>query len=136
DQWWHAGLPRSIFLYEPSVDDVFARADADGLLHVSATCDGSVRLVGPNGKRVLERPLRRGELEEQLHAPRLWSAEEPALYTLVITPEGGEPVETRIGFRTVEVRDGRLLVNGRAIHVHGVNRHDDHDVYGRAVPRE
>src|SRR5207302_8862598 len=63
--------------------------------------------------------------------PRLWSAEDPALYTL----EVGD-VSCRIGFRTVEIRDGLLLVNGRAVRIHGVNRHDHDDTRGRAVTRE
>ncbi|TML88038.1 MAG: DUF4981 domain-containing protein [Actinobacteria bacterium] len=139
DQWWHAGLPRRVFLYataEPYVADLFARGDADGILHVRATCDGAAELFDERDRKVLTGTLRAGKLEEQVRAPRLWSAEEPALYRLVVTPEGGERVEVRVGFRTVEVRDGRLLVNGSAVQIHGVNRHDDHDVLGRAVPRE
>jgi beta-galactosidase len=136
DQWWHAGLPRSVFLYEPVVEDLFVRAGADGVLRVSATCDGALELLDARGKRVLRGALRSGELEEQVRSPRLWSAEAPHLYTLALTTEDGERVETRVGFRTVEIADGRLLVNGRAIHVHGVNRHDHHDTRGRAVPRE
>src|SRR4029078_5865392 len=42
----------------------------------------------------------------------------------------------RVGFRRVETRDARLLVNGKAVRIHGVNRHDNDDVRGRAVPLE
>ena len=48
----------------------------------------------------------------------------------------GESVACRVGFRRVEVRDGQLLVNGKAVRIHGVNRHDHDDSRGRAVTRE
>ncbi len=71
-----------------------------------------------------------------MKAPRRWSAEEPNLYTLVVTLDGGESVACRVGFRRVELRDARLLVNGKAVRIRGVNRHDHDDVRGRVVSRE
>ena len=70
-----------------------------------------------------------------MRAPRQWSAENPALYTLVVTLEGGESVAVRVGFRRIEIRDRRLLVNGKPILVCGVNRHEHDDVHGRVVSR-
>jgi beta-galactosidase len=72
---------------------------------------------------------------------RTWSAELPHLYRLVCTLKdpAGKRVEctsTRIGFRSVEVRDRMLLVNGRRIMIKGVNRHDHHDTKGKALDRE
>jgi beta-galactosidase len=70
-----------------------------------------------------------------------WSAEVPALYGVAITlvsPEGEvtERVERRIGFRRVEVRGVELLVNGRAVLIRGVNRHDFDPRTGRVVTAE
>lgn len=70
--------------------------------------------------------------------PELWSAESPNLYHLKITllDESGDTVEMtaqRVGFRTVEVRGGQFLVNGKAIQLKGVNRHDHHPDTGRTV---
>ena len=56
---------------------------------------------------------------------RLWSAEMPELYTLIITSEG-EVIRERVGFRTSEIRDGVYLLNGRRIKFLGVNRHDSY----------
>lgn len=72
---------------------------------------------------------------------RPWSAEDPHLYRLVVTlrdPSGDvvEVVTQRVGFRTVEVRDRQLLVNGRAPYLRGVNRHDHHPERGTAVTVE
>ena len=71
-------------------------------------------------------------------APRLWSAENPHLYRLVLEPLGpdGEVVEilgVRVGFREVEVRGQALLVNGRAVKLNAVNSHMHHPDTGRAM---
>ncbi|HWE62909.1 MAG TPA: glycoside hydrolase family 2 TIM barrel-domain containing protein, partial [Chloroflexota bacterium] len=79
------------------------------------------------------------ELERHLEAPRLWSAELPYLYSLVVSVHGpgvAESASCRVGFRRVEVRDRQLLVNGRAVMIAGVNRHDHSDTTGTYVSRE
>lgn len=70
-----------------------------------------------------------------------WSAEQPALYRVFVSlrgPDGAvrEVVTQRTGFRNVEVRDRRLLVNGKAVLLNGVNRHDHHPDRGKAVSRD
>jgi beta-galactosidase len=131
DQWWHAGLARGVYLRaDGAITDLFVHAEMNGLLRVEVP-PGEIVLLDPRGRRELSG--RAGE--QRVRSPRLWSAEDPALYTLVVT-SGGESVACRVGFRTVEVRDARLLVNGKAIQIHGVNRHDHDDRRGRAVTRE
>ena len=129
DQWWHGGLPRDVFLYatpREHIADVFARGYADGRFEVDA--DGEVRLLDPDGRTVLDGP---GRLED----PLLWSAETPHLYTLHVTA-GEDEVSCQVGFRTVEIADRRLLLNGKPLRICGVNRHDHDDRRGRAVTRE
>jgi beta-galactosidase len=75
-----------------------------------------------------------------VRGPRRWSAETPYLYTALLTLKdaGGRAVEvipSRVGFRTVEIRGGRLLVNGQAILVKGVNRHEHSPDSGHYVER-
>jgi beta-galactosidase len=145
DQWWHAGLPRSVLLYATPpahIADVFARGDLDdacrhGRLVVTARAGAPARarLLDPEGRTVLDEPLEGGRLEHHVPSPRPWSAEQPELYTLVVAA-GDDEVSCRIGFRRVEVVDRRLLVNGRAVRICGVNRHDHDDRRGRAVTRE
>ena len=62
-------------------------------------------------------------------------AETPDLYTLHVTA-GDDEVSCQIGFRTVEIADRQLLLNGRPLRICGVNRHDHDDRRGRAVTRE
>lgn len=73
--------------------------------------------------------------------PNKWSAEHPYLYKLLVTLKDRhnqviEVVPVRVGFRSVELKDGLLLVNGAPIKLKGVNRHEHHPDLGRAVPLE
>lgn len=156
DQWWHAGISRSVRLVatpQTYIADVFARGTLDencrqGRLALSVDVGGAAaeweitaRLLTPDGRTVLETPLERtGErtagLEHRLRSTRAWSAEDPALYTLALSlrsRSGAQEVSCRVGFTRVEVRDGRLLVNGLPVLICGVNRHDHDDLRGRAV---
>lgn len=78
------------------------------------------------------------ELKAPVENPKKWSAEEPNLYTLVLSlkdPSGNvvEYESARIGFRSVAVQKQQLLINGQPVLVKGVNRHDHHDTRGKAV---
>ena len=71
-------------------------------------------------------------------APRPWTAETPDLYTLLVTlaDSAGRVLEVqsvRVGFRTVEIKGGRLLVNGRRVMIKGVNRHEHDPDTGHVV---
>lgn len=80
-------------------------------------------------------------MEQRIAAPEKWSAENPALYTLVLTlrNDDGQVAESRsckVGFRDVRLRGREMLVNGVPVKLYGVNRHD-HDQYtGKTVTRE
>ena len=70
-----------------------------------------------------------------------WTAETPNLHVVAVTLVDAEGVEVdqvalAVGFRRVEVRGPELLVNGRAVLVKGVNRHDHDPRRGKAVTRE
>ncbi|MGJ8724804.1 MAG: glycoside hydrolase family 2 TIM barrel-domain containing protein [Roseibacillus sp.] len=81
-------------------------------------------------------------LEADLTSPRKWSAEDPYLYTLVLSVKNaeGEIIEARrqtVGFRTVAFSEkNELLINGQVTKIKGVNRHDHHPVTGKALTRE
>ncbi|MBN1118375.1 MAG: DUF4981 domain-containing protein [Bacteroidales bacterium] len=70
-----------------------------------------------------------------------WSAEIPNLYHLEIKlfNEAGtilEIIPLKIGFRTVEIKNGQLLVNGQVVLFKGVNRHEHDQFTGHVVSRE
>lgn len=69
---------------------------------------------------------------------RPWTAETPTLYTLVVNTidKGGRTIESfahPFGFRTVEMKFGQLHVNGVALKIKGVNRHEHDQHNGRTV---
>ncbi len=70
-----------------------------------------------------------------------WSAENPKLYDLqiILMDENEKVIEVypqKVGFRTIELKNGLFLVNGKAIKLKGVNRHDWNPNTGRAITRE
>ena len=73
--------------------------------------------------------------------PKLWSAETPILYTAILclmTKEGEELdcEACRVGFRTVEICNGMLTVNGIPVIIQGVNRHEHCPENGKYVSEE
>ena len=77
-------------------------------------------------------------IDQHVSNPAKWSAEHPTLYTLllILRDEGGRTVQaerSRVGFRCVEILDGQLCVNGKAICIRGVNRHEHGPDTGHTV---
>jgi beta-galactosidase/beta-glucuronidase len=70
--------------------------------------------------------------------PAKWSAEDPALYTLLVAlkDDQGQVVQVerlRVGFRRVELKEGQLWINGVPIVIKGVNRHEHDPETGHTV---
>ena len=95
----------------------FLLQDATGNTVVSQT------ITADADKAILSVPIKN---------PLKWSAEKPNLYKLYVTLKNKDDqilqvIPTRVGFRSVELKDGNMLVNGQRIFIKGVNRHE-HDV--------
>lgn len=76
----------------------------------------------------------------QINNVRKWSAEHPELYSLIINLKNKqndiiETVGFKIGFRTSEIKNGRLCINGIPVLIKGTNRHE-HSQLGRTVNKE
>ena len=83
----------------------------------------------------------RRQVGVQLPGIRHWSAETPVLYTLCVMLEDAEGkvrdvTSVKVGFRRYEVKNREFLINGQAVQINGVNRHEHHPEYGKAVPYE
>ncbi|SHE45930.1 beta-galactosidase [Mariniphaga anaerophila] len=77
---------------------------------------------------------------KEINNPLKWTAETPNLYSLVISlknddGETTEVVTSKIGFRKVEIKDAIFYINGVAVAIKGVNRHE-HDQYNGHVISE
>ena len=90
-----------------------------------------------NGTSTEEKTIKLSGLSK-LHP---WSAEDPYLYTVVVSQKNENGAEemafsTKYGFKTVTISGTKLLVNGKRIFVKGVNTQDTHPEYGRAIDME
>jgi beta-glucuronidase len=65
---------------------------------------------------------------------RLWSPEDPQLYTVRMV-FGGDDLIERMGFRDLMVSGRQILLNGKPLRILGVNRHEDHPDWGFALPQ-
>lgn len=115
--------------------------DGDWALDIAAQCEGEVEIDASlwtlKGKRVR---LRTEDGRLLVSSPRLWSAEEPNCYVLVLKAlhrgDVQEYVSCLVGFRISEIRNGRYYFNNEKIKLRGVNRHETDPLYGHFVPRE
>lgn len=88
----------------------------------------------PGEKKILSY---RGEIPNV----KAWTAETPNLYTLCLELSGekNNPIQAitrKVGFRTVEIKNGQLLINGRAVYFRGVNRHEHDPWTGHVISEE
>ncbi|MEG2842123.1 MAG: glycoside hydrolase family 2 TIM barrel-domain containing protein, partial [Ruthenibacterium sp.] len=77
----------------------------------------------------------------EIPSPALWSAEQPNLYACTIALcDSNETViertELNVGFRTFELKDGLMRLNGKRIVFKGVNRHEWNCHAGRVVTHD
>ncbi|MDE6905922.1 MAG: DUF4981 domain-containing protein [Lachnospiraceae bacterium] len=150
-----SGIYRSVFLYAvPSfhVEDIkiqtlFGEDLSKALFAAEFKLkgQGSLKLTLKDRENVLFEKNIAGEdlvkAEENIDSLHLWSAEDPYLYDFEIEALGkeGEVLEfitQKVGFRKFEMKDNRMLLNGKRIVFKGVNRHEFSSVSGRHVTYE
>lgn len=162
DYWKYSGIERDVYLYaRPAsrVKDFKLTAgltnnytDGDFNLEVSINQPQrgqtvEIKVWAEQQMLFAERKVLDGAADSLLTVGRLfpkvnaWNAETPHLYTLVVSTfdKDGNPAESfahRFGFRTVEIRNGMLLVNNVPILFKGVNRHEHDPHHGRTISVE
>lgn len=163
DMWRMSGIERSVYLYATApthIADYRVTATLDRTNYTEGIFGLQVRTGGPAAAGATlayalvdraGREVASGRLDasqaatldfgiRRLPAVARWSAETPNLYTLTLTlsDAAGRTLHAtgcEVGFRTTEIRDGRLCINGVPILVKGVNRHE-HSQRGRTVSHE
>ena len=153
DFWRLSGVARSSFLYcrdkNYHIDDLRVTASLtddmkDGTLMIAPVITGkgtmNYHLLDARGNEVAMTPV--GDNRWTVSGAQQWTAETPYLYILVATlvpadkKAKGETIVQRIGFRRVEIKNGQLLVNGKAVYFKGANRHELDPDGGYVVSRE
>ncbi len=147
------------FFVRASLDDRYQ----DGLLHITAKVrNGTDKYLHPahldvylydgHGKQIGDGPILSGrtdtalpagtegvvDLRDTLKNVRRWTAETPNLYTVVLVLKDSDgkvlgAARSTTGFRTIEIKNGELLVNGVSVKLKGTNIHDHDPRHGRAV---
>ncbi|SDD76959.1 evolved beta-galactosidase subunit alpha [Sanguibacter gelidistatuariae] len=160
DMWWASGVFRDLYVYErPAVhlaDYVIRTAltqDDAAHLTVGLTVTDAASEAGQprigwrvrslDGAQTLasgETGAPQGEADIDVVIPGVswWNPEVPTLYRLDLEVHDGagrptQHVSARFGFRDLTIRDGLMWLNGSYFAMHGVNRHDHDDRFGRAV---
>lgn len=149
DFWRLSGIAREVYLYarEASrIEDLQLTQDLvgdykNGLLGIRLHKRGSFatdyELRDAEGRIVHSGQIAAGQSEAKAEIPSVkpWTAETPYLYELTLrTPY--EVIREQVGFRHIEIKNAQLLVNGKAILIKGVNRHELDPDGGYLVSRE
>lgn len=145
------GIFRDVFLLaQPKahiVDFFFKTSPKNGLsvfsaeteVSLSENAEVTLKLISPNGATVYSETKtaieNKAVFSFDVKEPKLWNAEKPECYTLLILLDG-EAVKQTVGFKHAEIKDSVLYLNGVAIKLKGVNRHDSDPFVGSAVPFE
>lgn len=166
DFWRISGIERDIYLYaQPQIHLTDFKVEAplddnyrNGILKVKVQFTNEsgqnapfvvgYRLLDKNDQQIAQSSTQvsgdQTEVEftkKTIQEPLQWTAETPNLYTLVVSlkrPNGDviEATSCKVGFRTVEIKDKQLLVNGQPILVKGVNYHEHNENTGHYVSEE
>ena len=158
DAWHMSGIHRDVYLYSTPrtfVSDhvITAALDANagyrsGSLSVAIMLSGSpaektveVELLDNDGSVVKSTSQTVSDQAtltlDGLTGLRLWSAEDPQLYTVIVRQKSGNTEEmvfsTRYGFRHIEQKGQLVYINGQRVYFKGVNTQDTHPVTGRTM---
>ncbi len=166
DFWRLSGIDRDVYLYatpKTFIADYFIKAQLDkkyknGLLNIEVDIKSinnnnlenyqlKIECFNQQNKLVFPAITKKvnsdGKLafSKKIINPDKWTAETPNLYkvNLSLINDNGEIIESlnsKTGFRNIEIKNGQLLVNGKAIYVKGVNRHEHDELTGHVVTSE
>ena len=169
DFWRVAGIEKDVYIYNVAdvrVNDFFAKTTLandykDGVLDLSVEIANDTDKAAKGVKVVTQLFDANKKLVQELTETvnvaagktasvtqnmviknaRVWSAETPELYTVIINTvqssgETKQVVGETIGFRKIESKDGQILVNGQPVLFKGVNRHEHDERTAHVVSRE
>ena len=148
-----SGIFRNVTLYtipqihveDMAVKTILDSEYKDAVLHIALHLTGKAviryELNAPGGGDLIKGQKKAGQdtiIEHKVKDPHKWSAEKPCLYDLILRiydlkDRLLEIVHQKVGFRSFEIKDGKMLINGRRIIFRGVNRHEFSDTEGRAI---
>ena len=167
DMWHLSGIHRDVYLVampkvfvadhyitsslnsDATSGSMTVKMKVDNRDNVSATKTLQVSLLDRDGKQIgsgtqtytgtstAEKTITLSGLSS-LHP---WSAEDPYLYTVVVSQKNENSTEemafsTKYGFRNITKSGNLININGKRVYFKGVNTQDTHPEYGRAIDME
>ncbi|TRW17319.1 beta-glucuronidase [Glacieibacterium frigidum] len=137
------GIHRPVLLCtmpEVCVDDITVVTTLSGRVTIdvatSTTWTGKAKVSAGGSTATIAIRDGRGSGSLSIANPRLWSPEDPHLYTLSVRLEDPallDEYRMKIGVRTVAVDGDRLLLNGKPVFLRGFGKHEDFPVHGRGL---
>ncbi len=89
-------------------------------------------VASPDGNLIVQGESAESNFTIEIQNPKMWNDEKPYVYQLFLTVED-EIIPLQLALRKVEIKDKKLLVNGKAVKLRGINRHDSSAENGYAV---
>ena len=132
DKFRYTGIFRDVYILSRTQNHIVD-------YKIDTALDGTVGFTLEEGQKALV--TFNGQVQEvkegqrivfKVLSPKLWSAENPYLYDMLIE-SAGEFIGEKVGIRTSEIIDGIYLFNGKKIKIRGVNRHDTNPYTGATV---
>ncbi|RUT79700.1 glycoside hydrolase family 2 TIM barrel-domain containing protein [Ancylomarina longa] len=165
DYWKVSGFERDVYLFarpkthinDFSVTAGLNSAYTNGIFHLNVEVahpflksakrnisvqilDGNKQIYTSTKKMMLKKGDNKVIFTTSVRDVKKWSAETPNLYTLQITLKSGkniqEVIRRKIGFRTSEIKNGLLQINGVPLTIRGVDRHEHDPDHGRVISEE
>lgn len=163
DMWKMSGIERDVYLVARApnyINDFFVHPSlinnyTDGTLNIDLTLNRTtkeklsveVELIDNSNTIAKESCKLKSEQNttnialRTINNVRKWTAETPNLYDLRISllNTKGELLEStvrKIGFRTSEIKNRQLLINGRPVTIRGVNRHEHSPYNGKIITKK
>lgn len=136
DWWSYGGITRDVELVEVPytfIQDYWVQLARGSQNEIS----GWVQLNGAASSQKITLEIPEAHVREALNSDasgraifhfaakvELWSPEHPKLYEVILT-SGDDTVRDQIGFRTIEVQGGKILLNGKPIFLRGISMHEE-----------
>lgn len=159
DYWRLSGIMRDCYIvtrnpfhifdleFIPQLDETYQNASLDCTIKVSKPGKISATIELYDGTSLIAEETvsfaQTPERQVKISVPqaRLWSAETPNLYDILVKlkDEEGKVLEVipqRVGMREVAIKDGQFLVNGKPVLIKGVNRHEVDPVHGQTISKK
>ena len=167
DMWHLSGIHRDVYLVatpkvfvsdhyitsslsnDATSGSMSVKLTVDNRNNTSATKTLQVTLLDRDGKEIAtEKETYDGTSTEEktvtlsgLSNLHPWSAEDPYLYTVVVSQKDKNGAEemafsTKYGFRNIKQNGNLVYINGKRVYFKGVNTQDTHPEYGRAIDME